>query len=430
MKKLIIITPLLILLLIPPYFFGSQAERHFKKLIELANQHSAYSVKIIDYDRGWFSTIAKVEFKLSLDSNPDLMNFPSLIFMQQMQHGPLLYKTQSLGLGLMDSTVTLLLPEAWQQAIDEQQSIDQKTLQLTSRTSFDESTWSYLKMTAINFKDDKHAINIKPADASLYYDLSGHVTGNLDWQGLEVTEAGNKRLDIGPLNTAIDQQLVRGQLFAANSIFSGSFDTSITSIAIPAEASMPATQLTNLSFKTSTEVRDQLLDVKIVFAIAELKAMQLEFTHLIQDISILNLNITVLQEFAELMTQSQQNTQLDPLPLMQLLLPKMLSSEPLLKINKFGLNTTDGPIDTRLDLRINADLYNIDKPDSLLQAIEVDASGYGPEAFFRSLGLAGPIDHFVQQNMLTREPPLIKFNFTFINGQALLNGQTLLQPSI
>jgi len=103
----------------------------------------------------------------------------------------------------------------------------------------------------------------------------------------------------------------------------------------------------------------------------------------------------------------------------------LLTKDPQLKINNLGLTTDHGKITSQLNMKINPELFNLDNPQSIVAAIEADANGSGPEAFFNAQGLATMIDPLVQQKMLIREDGQLKFNITFVKGVPLINGNPM-----
>jgi len=431
-KNLIIIISIAILISLSTFYVGSKAEKHLYEIVELSNQNTAYSLTITDYDKGWLSTTAVIEFNLTMALEPELKDFSKLIFIQKMQHGPLLWTAQGFGFGLMDSTTHIKLPEELQKVIDKTESINDETFKLSSRTSFDGSTKSHLEVEEIIVNENNVKVKIQPTKADFFYNMSGHVTGNINWQGLEVTEFDKQIMKLIAFNAELDQQLVSGELFSSTALFSGTFNSTVKSISLVPEASKSSVILTDLIFSGITELKDELINFNLLVKIADIKTMKLEFTDFIQDISIINLDVQVMQELNEIINKIQQNTLKKSEAVnaalfeeIQQYIPKMLASKPMLKINQLGLNTTEGRIDSQMDISINEDLYDVDNTDTLISAIELEASGHGPELFFVNFGVKETIDQLVQNNMLIMEDDLLKFKFKLINGQSLLNGNPI-----
>jgi len=433
MKKFIGITLILIITyVISTFVIGSKAETHVRSLLDKINQNPTISITMSDFEKGLFSSTAKFEFKLEMPMSPDINDLPTLTFTETMYHGPILWRTSGFGLGLMDTSAKLVLSDEIKEAIAKVKSINKDTLSMTSRTTFDGSTTSYIDIAEITIDDDNVTINIHPTEADFYYSLDGHITGNFNWQGLDVVEQGSNAVSMGNVNITLDQRLIRGDLFSANSIFSGSFESTVEKIIVTPKAAPTSVDLSNFIMKGDTTVRDNLMDVDMIFSIDSIKAMNMEFTQFINDISLLSLNIDALEQMNENIMKAQQNTDIPPelaglalLDSMSTSLPLFIETDPILKINKLGVTTDEGEISTQMEISIDKDLYKADDPNTLMMAVEVHASGEGPEAFFTKLGLAGPIDMYVQQNMLIKEDGLVKFTFDFVKGETLVNGAPL-----
>lgn len=431
-KVLIIIITLAILLTIPSYFVGSKTEVHLNKLMTMSNNNPNYKLSIVEYNKGWFSSTAKVDFELTMDLGPEVPKLPKLLFIQEMQHGPLLWTSNTLGFGLVDSQLTIELPAEWQSELDKIEAINEDTFNVTSRTSFDGSTISYLEMAEIVINEENVLVTIKPALANFSYDLSGHVTGTFDWAGMSVGENDKNIFTLNTFHAESDQKLIKGELFSANAIFSGSFDSTIKSIVVNAGTPSPMFKLSDLGIGATSEVNDELIDVNVIFTVAEMEGMNLKLTDAVYDTSILNLDINVMLEFNELLMEMQQKIQQEPTLAgpamftdMQNLIPKFLAANPVLKVNALGVNTAQGRIDTEAEIIINPDHYDASNLESLMLALEVDASGQAPEAFFANFGLQATIDQLIQQNMLIREDEVLKLQFSFSQGTATVNGNPI-----
>ena len=432
MKKLLIIVAAAAVLALPPYFVGSKAEAHIKKILELTNENPSININIIDYDKGWFSTKATFELELTMQLDPDMKEFPKLRIVEEMSHGPLLWQTEGFGLGLIDTVSTIILPEEWQAEINKIDAIKEDTLMMTSRTDFDGTTRSLFNLKAISIAEDNQSFTIEPVTATFSYDMTGHMFGSVLWQGMHLSEQGKETVKIGKLEAEFDSQVITGNMFAGNAISSGTFDSVVEKVAFTGATPAQAATLSNIRIKGESDIHQDLMDIHLLYAIEKVAVMAQEFRDLQLDMSILNLDIKAMQELNELIAKSQQQASQDPqaqaavlMASMQSILPKLLTKDPRLKINNLGLTTDHGKITSQLNMKINPELVNLDNPQSIVAAIEADANGSGPEAFFNAQGLAAMIDPLVQQKMLIREDDQLKFNLTFIKGVPLINGNPM-----
>ncbi|MCP4412334.1 MAG: YdgA family protein [Gammaproteobacteria bacterium] len=432
MKKLLIIVAVAAALAISPYFVGSKSEAHIKKILALTNENPTINITIIDYKKGWISTTATFEMEFTMQLDPDMKDFPRLRFIEEMKHGPLLWQTEGIGFGLIDTVSTIVLPEEWQAEINKIEAINEETLQMTSRTDFDGTTRSHFNLKTINISEDNNSITIKPATATFTYNMSGHMFGSFMWQGLQFSEQGKDIFKAGKLEAKFDSNVISGNMFSGNAISSGTFDAVIENMIFTGATPAQAVELSNFRIKGESDVHQELIDINVLYEVEKIAVMAQKFSELQFDMSILNLDIEALQDLNELIIQSQQQLQQDPqaqssafMANMQSVVPKLLTKDPQFKINNLGFNTDYGKITSQLNMRINPDLFSQDDLQTLVTAIDLDASGSGPEAFFNALGLATMIEPLVEQKMLIREDGLLKFNLTFIQGVPLINGNPM-----
>ncbi len=432
MKKLILVLVSLIILASFPYIVGSKAETHFNDLLDKANENPGYSLKLVDYNKGWLSSTARVEFTFNMPDDTNITSQSTIIFVQKMFHGPLLWKTKGPGIGLIDSSVVIELPKEWQEELDKLESVNKDTLKFTSRTAFSGATHSYLELSAFSHTENALSLNINSATGSFSYDMSGHMLADFDWQGLRMSEQGKNTLEIAPVHLEVDQQLVKGELFAVDAIYTGSFSSSIEKFSFTSDNPLQKVALSGLNINASSELKQELMDLHAFFGVNEIQAMGKKLNKFVYDLSMLNIDATVLQEFARLIADAQGSMQAKPelvqsvmLENLIKLIPRLVSKNPVLKINNLGISSDDGTITSQLELVINQDLYEPNNLPSLIPALDVKASGKGPEVFFTAFGLSGMIEPLVQQKMLLREDKQLKFNFRFVNGAPTMNGQPI-----
>jgi len=430
MKKLLSILIVIVLAAVSPYIVGSKAETHIKKILELSKQNPSYSIEIVEYNKGWFSTTASFDLTIAMPIDPKSKKIPKIRIIEEMKHGPLLWNTEGIGFGLIDSSSTIQLPTEWQAELD---SNTEGSVQINSRTAFNGSTKTYFSMQAISIKDDMATVNIHPAMITVLYTMDGQIKGQIDWDGMEVSEQGNAIITMGALNANFVQHLVAGEMFAADAMFSGTFDSSIEQIAITQQVNQQTVDLNNITMTSTSDVHEDMMDADMVFNIAKISAMGQQLNDFNFDMSMKNFDIQALQDLNRMMVQSQAQLQQNPEAfqeqfinsLIQEVLPKLINKGPLITINNFGVTTSEGTIVSEMNLAVNSSLYEVANPGSLFLALEIDSNGSAPEAFLVKQGLAQMIEPMVQQKMLTREAENLNFQFTMRNGQPLINGMPM-----
>ncbi|WP_444995038.1 YdgA family protein [Aliikangiella sp. IMCC44359] len=424
MKKLIILIIATAILLIPPYFIGSKVETILRDQIKKSNVNPSYQIEITDYQKGWFSSSAKMTIALKLPSN--ISNTPEPVHItvnQNMQHGPLLWKVDGIGIGLVDAIIDFELPKELQSELDKIEELNKDTISITSRTNFDLSTKTKLALKPFTINKEGAVISVKEGTGSFEYDMSGRIAGDSTWQGMSVKDGAEKSFEFGKVTFDIDQQLVIGEMFSPDAIYAGDFNTNITSIALNTNNPAENFSLQNLNLLAKSDVNKEIANIKVVVNMKTLESFQQEFKDLVYDLSFENLDTQVLRKINQALVESQENA--DPMQSMakvQGLLPQLIAKNPIIKINKLGVITKDGEIDSDLELAFDQEVYDPNNPMSMMLAIDAQAKGHAPEAFFTGFGLSQQIEQMIQQKILVRDNNNLTFNFTFKSGQALLNG--------
>lgn len=430
MKKLIIILAVVaVVLLVPPFFIGSQVEAQFNQQLAELQKHPNYEFKLTEYNKGWLSSSAVVDISLKMGpvDNAEIDGPLSISVKQDMQHGPLLWTADSLGIGLFDAKLDFILPKDMQEELDKIEQIDDETLSITSRTSLNTDTTSNLVLKPFTFSKDGVDLEVKGAQGSFSYTAEGHITSSGSWHGMRVVEADATNFSFADMSFSMDQQLVSGKLFSPQALFAG--DASMTIATIEASGNTPAESVSvqDINVKMNSDIEQDLADVKVLLNIKSVAAIQQTFTNFVYDFSMENLDTKVLLELNEAVAEAQSDVN-NPMAVavaMQTILPKLIEKNPLIKINKLGVTTAQGDIDSSLNIAFNQDVYQAENPMTMMLALDAHAAGHGPEAFFAAFGLSPMIDQFVTQNQLVRDGDNLKFEFTFKNGQPLLNGQPM-----
>lgn len=430
MKKLIIIIAVVaVLFLVPPFFIGSQVETQFNEQLAELQKHPSYDIKLNQYNKGWFSSTAIVDIALKMPTvdNTQLEEM-GLSVVQEMQHGPLLWTADDLGIGLFDAKIDFVLPKEMQQAIDEIEQIDDETLTITSRTSLNTDTVSRLTLKPFTFNNDGIEVQVKNADGTFSYTADGHVVAKANWQGMSVSEPNEANFDIGEMTFSIDQQLVSGKIFSPEALFAGDADAKIANVKFTGKSPAESVDMQDMTLKMNSDIKQELANVKVLLNVKSVAAIQQTFTDFVYDFSLENLDTKVLLEMNRAMADAQSAQNPNPMAAaaaMQSILPKLIEKGPIVKINKLGVTTGQGDIDSNLNVSFNQEVYQADNPMTMMLALDAHAKGRAPEAFFAAFGFTPMIDQLVTQNQLVRDGDNLTFEFTFQNGQPLLNGQPM-----
>jgi len=424
MKKIIILALLVLaVVVIPPYFIGSTVESEFRAQIAKANINPSYDIAITEYNKGWFSSQGEVEVTVAFPSKAGSPVKVKVI--QAMQHGPILWQGETMAFGLMDAIINIELPEKIQAELDEATGSTDNILLITARAGFDFATQTQLILNTFTIEKDGTKVNVKPAKGHFSYDMNGHIEGALTWDGMSIKENSGKAFSVGSVTMDTKQRLVSGEMFSPTALFNGHFTANLSSFDVSNGHSPDKTSLQDVKINATSEINQGLAKITVLFGMKQLEAIQQTFKNIVYDMSFDNLDVEALKQMNQIIAESQGENPMMLAAKMQGLLPSLLAKTPIIKINKMGMNTQTGDIDSNMTITIDKDVYDVNNPMTMMIAVKADAQGYAPEAFFAGLGMGGKIEQMIQQKFLVRAQENIKFEFSFKAGQALLNGQPM-----
>jgi len=418
MKKILIISLFTIaVLVLAPRFIGATAEDKIRELYLQASQHPNINFEIVEYNRGWFTSELKVKlnFVFSGAAQNELFDISVI---HNMQHGPLLWKTGGLGIGLVDTVYGAELPAKAQAEIEQFQN----AISATSRMSFDGSSQSMVKINPFNFDHEGTSIDVLSGEFETMLDMSGRLTFDGNWKGIIVTDTDNSKIELADLSIHMDQTSINGEIFGPRALFEGDMQMIFKNINI--SGTNPVT-IENFSTTSTSKFRDDVADYRVIFAAEKLSAMDQIFTDVAYSITMESFSKEVLIAMQEIMMENNAPDQNAALQNLQALLPKLIEKNPVIKIDHFGMNTSVGKIDSSVIISVAQEKYDANNPMSLMMAIDAVSNGYAPEAFFTNLGMTSEINSYIEQNLLIRDGDQVKFNASFKDGQVLLNGTAI-----
>ncbi|MET1255787.1 DUF945 family protein [Aliikangiella maris] len=425
MKKLIII--ILALVLITPFLIGLKVETEYRILIDNMNADPTYHIEITAFNKGWLTSDAKVKITPVLPFNEQEQSPFELQLIQNLQHGPLLWRTNGLGFGLVDSSISFEFPADIQQQLNKVNTSNKEPLSITSRTSFDLSSKIHLELLPFKIIDNQFEVEVKQGTSLLTVTPDGQLKGQSSWGGISLKDELNQQIAIEKSSTNIDMTLVTGEMFSPNAIFAGMMDLSIESMV--ASGNDPTEKLTFKNMKLNAQSDANLETVGFKFALSSqlIESAFQKFEDFNFNFQIENFDTKTSQAISELLTKVQAGT-VDPMQSsvqFQDMLPALIAKNPIIKITQLGATTTSGKLNNQLQVQFDQQIYDANNPMTMITAINATASGYAPEVFFNELGMAANIEQLVSQQYLKRENDNLTYQFSFKNGQALLNNQPI-----
>ena len=148
----------------------------------------------------------------------------------------------------------------------------------------------------------------------------------------------------------------------------------------------------------------------------------------LQSQTLTHRSMAIFQEMQKIMVQAQELPEQERMMAfmqIQSLLPKMIAKNPEFTIKQLGLNTANGAIASAMNFHFDQTIYDPQNPMSLIMAVNAQAQGEAPKAFFTEIGKADDLNEYISQGLLIEENENVMFEFSFVNGQALLNGMPI-----
>lgn len=427
MKKRLIATAVVSGLLVAPYFSGKLAQTEMENMVAKMQNLPNATVTIENYHRGWFNSTADIVATISQDLSGQVEPLQMTVTSKQtMQHGPILWQSNGLGLGLVDIDYDFDIAHNQNEVLELNHTFSKDKLDSYVRIGFSGTMTSSMNLKAFQISTDQgdfdiHAMNI---DSSITKDGQLQFSGS--WQGIDFSEFDEKVLSIGKMQFSADQQVVRGDLLSYNALTVGDTNFTLENIDILGPTEADQISMKDLSVISASYEKDGLMFADADIKVASINAIGQEFKDFAYLVSFNKLDLDVYQEFQNvLLNNNDPQDQMQLVMKIQALLPKLLASGPELKIKKFGMQTNQGEIDSQLNIEFDQDLLDANNPMSIMMALKADANGKAPVAFFNEIGMQQNIEALIMQKMLVADEEQVKFDFTFANGQALINGMPI-----
>lgn len=429
MKKLISLGLLVLLVAISPYFIGQQAEIEVRNIYSKISDSTGYELEVTEYHRGWLhsnaTVVVKVPVPAEYDTGIEYLTFTSL---QQIQHGPILFKTDGLGLGVADIEYQINLPEQLTAVLPNELAIPENTLQIMSRLAFNGDINSTTHLKAFDLTIDNALLSVKEAKFSSSIGMTGAMTVTGNWQGFTVSEDNINVLSITDIDLASKQQVIRGEVFSQYALSTGDVLIDIAEMKIYDLTTATQMSNSNSKIKIVSSEHNDLLTIDALISSNKIQVIDNQYNDFNYQVTLANLDIDVFQEMQKIMVQAQELPEQERMMAfmqIQSLLPKMIAKDPEFIIKKLGLNTANGAIASAMNFSIDQTIYDPQNPMSLIMAVNAQAQGEAPKAFFNEIGKADDLNEYIAQGLLIEENENVMFEFSFVNGQALLNGMPI-----
>lgn len=417
MKKFLALLVVFLLAgLASPYVIGYRAESELRGFYARLLTNPDIDVHFTDYQRGWFTSSAtlKVSFpQFNLDK--ETSEQVEFIFHHDLQHGPFLTQKGEPGFGLLDFSTRVEMPALLKKDLPDIDRAFNEAVKTDVRMAFDGSTDIQTIIEPFRIREATTIFEMKQANVTARLTASGEIHSKARWGGFSLSEPDTFGITIGSGQARFELQSVSTDSGESYGQFSGTTEASLEEVRISGRKIPGNIILSDLSFDTLSRVHDDLMTIDLNSRIAQLRLMSLSLSDFIFQQSVTNLDMSVLKAIEQLQQQHTDPTELNPA--LQELGLKLLSREPELQIRQLGVTTAQGIISSQMNIRIDANLFDISIPESILKAMVIDAQGSVPEAFVHAIGLIHMAKAMVEQGYLLRQADMLVFDLSLNNGQ-------------
>lgn len=427
MKKLIAFLIFVVILVTAPLFIGMQAETKIRAMYATMADYPGYELTFTEYHKGWFSSEATVQISLTLPAEYGVaLDTLTMNVKQHIQHGPILWQTEGLGIGLVDIDLDFTVPNELLPLLPSDLNIQKGTFLIGSRMAFNSDLTSTITLQPFVIDIDNAQINVKAGEITSLITANGVLTSQGFWQGINVIEDDVSVLEINDMTFSGQQEIIRGELFSPTSLAVGNVQLNIDNAKVLGATPEQKLSVKDVNVIAKSSEDSGLLLIDILFNAQQIEVIGEQFSDFNYQLSVDNINIETFRELQTILLAAQElpeQERLNEIVKIQGLLPDLLAAEPVIKVKQLAVKSSDGDLHSDLTIAFNKDLFDQNNPMSMFMVIDATAKGSAPFNFFKRIGKQQEVDLLMEQNVLVHEQDTLSFSFTFKNGQALLNGQ-------
>lgn len=434
MKKFIGVVVILAAIFLGSYYgMGIVTERTLKKNLAMVNQSNGLYVDIEQYNRGWFKSVALLNWRLHIparvekNSDGQQVSIPEKDYNLQMPltiaHGPVILANATVLFGLGYAYTDLNLPKVYAEQFDKQYSDAsiKPRLNISVFVNYFNNCRLHINAPAFNLVDKQGKSQFQwlglDSDVSISSKMT-HVDGSVTIDGMSLVK-DNVKAVLG--KTVSDYDLNR----AENGLYLGDANLSFPSLVVTRD-DMKVFEVEQLDLHSSSNVRNGLFSSDFKSELEKMITGGKVYGPGALEVSINKLDAQVLAQINEQITMIQQGSDQDrQQALLSLLpeLPKLVSKGAEFEISKFSLVMPEGVING--DLKISLPSDNTANPFQLIQKIQGKGNVRVAAAVLKTL-----VKDSVKQKMLSQPPAttVVQNDVPATAGTVVIQTQTPVNP--
>ena len=394
MKKIIGLVVIIAAIVLGSYYgMGFITERTIKKNLTVINQSNGIQIKIVSYDRGWFTSKAVFDWNLHLperqskDQNGDVVtidaqdyhvNMPIIIY-----HGPIIYSDQGVKFGFGYAHSEVKLPSTYVKKFESTFTSDSIKPILDLSLYVNYLNKSQLHIGIPTFKliskegGDQFEWNGLKSDMSLSFNLD-NIDGHLALEGGSFTKNNTK----ATLSEFIsDYNLYQNDM----GLYLGQASLSMSSFKL-SDNNQSLFDVEQINIQSNSDVKDGLFNSHLKTSLTKLSSQDKNYGPATIEMSLDNLDAQVLADINAQANKMQQGTDAQKQQALLALipqLPKLLNKGAKFEISKLNIVVPEG--DIAGDLSLSFPAGGTGNPFQMLQQLDGQAKLKVPATVLRAL---------------------------------------------
>lgn len=413
MKKLAGVVIILAVLVLGGYYgMGILTENTIKRNIEIVNQSNGILAEIVQYDRGFFSSDAKIKWRLHVpervtkNAEGQSQVIAAQDFDMQLpvaiKHGPVFVADNRLRFGMGYAKSVVPFPHQYSEQFN--------------KLFTEESTKPQLDLSIFVNYLNRSTIELSVPSFKL---IGKNGDGQMDWMGMNSTtsiSSGANKVDgdfviEGMQFTKDDSNVVLKTVTTdydlhqtSTGLLLGDAKFTFPSLVVNVKGNKQF-EMTDFSLRSDSDVVDNLFSTQIIMSLKSLFANGQTYGPADFKLSLKNIDATVLTKLNEQANAMQHGTELQRQQAMLAMipeLPKLLSKGPELDLSELTVKLPQGTV--KGNLHVALPKMDSSNPFELMQKIEGKARFQMPTVVVKQL-----MQQSIMQQMVTQ--PQMKAEF-------------------